>query len=80
MRAMNGRAFLWFGLAYAVMETIGPRPAFVKTAYAAEPVATIEAVVMSGIDADTHEMLRTDMILTTERRDACGAVVPEACD
>lgn len=32
------KALFWSALAFAVMETIGPRPAFVKTAYAAAPV------------------------------------------
>jgi hypothetical protein len=40
------------------MQLLGPRPAFVKTAYAEPAVTTLEEVVMYGIDADTYELLR----------------------
>jgi hypothetical protein len=45
-------------LTAAVMQMLGPRPAFVRTAYAAPPTTTIEELVMYGVDADTYELLR----------------------
>ncbi len=44
--------------AAAVMQLLGPRPAFVRTAYAEATTTAIEEVVMYGIDADTYELLR----------------------
>ena len=44
--------------AAAVMQLLGPRPAFVRTAYAEVTTTAIEEVVMYGIDADTYELLR----------------------
>jgi hypothetical protein len=44
--------------AAAVMQLLGPRPAFVQTAYAEPVVTALEEVVMYGIDADTYELLR----------------------
>jgi hypothetical protein len=44
--------------AAAVMQLLGPRPAFVRTVYAEPEVTTFEELVMYGIDADTYELLR----------------------
>jgi hypothetical protein len=45
-------------IAAAVMQLLGPRPAFVRTAYAEVTTTAVEEVVMYGIDADTYELLR----------------------
>ncbi len=42
----------------AIMSMLGPRPIFVRTAYAGPTDTTLEEVVMYGIDADTNELLR----------------------
>jgi hypothetical protein len=45
-------------LTAAVMQLLGPRPAFVRTAYAEPDKTPIADVVIYGIDADTNELLR----------------------
>jgi hypothetical protein len=45
-------------LVAAVMQLLGPRPDFVRTAYAEAPKTGIEEVVIYGIDGDTNELLR----------------------
>ncbi len=67
----------WLGFAAAtIMSLIGPRPLFVKTAYAAPPVTPIEEVVMYAIDADTYELLR--YAFDTDEFIRIGVVVDES--
>jgi hypothetical protein len=61
--------------AASVMPLVGPRPLFVRTAYAAEPTP-IEEVVMYGIDADTYELLR--YTFNTDEYVRIGKVVDES--
>ncbi|MHC4209517.1 MAG: hypothetical protein ACYTE6_15965 [Planctomycetota bacterium] len=62
-------------LAAAVMQLLGPRPAFVRTAYAEAPETTIEELVMYGVDADTYELLR--YTFNTDEYVRIGKVVDE---
>lgn len=75
--------------AASVMPLLGPRPLFVRTAYAAASTP-IEEVVMYDIDADSGEAVKYDcsfatidcegLVFTTPNCDAFGATVVEACD
>ncbi len=67
-RTMNttttGRTYkrLWIGFAAAtIMSLIGPRPLFVKTAYADAPTPQLDELVASGVDAGTVEQLVFDV-------------------
>jgi len=62
-------------LAAAVMQLLGPRPDFVRTAYAEAPHTSLDAVVIYGIDGDTNELLRY-----TFDTGPFGAIVVDACD
>jgi hypothetical protein len=44
--------------AASVMSLLGPRPLFVRTAYAAEPDTQLSEIVIYGIDGDTNQLLR----------------------
>ncbi len=47
--------WIWFGLAaLGAVENLGPRPLFVRTAYAAPAATEIEAGATHAIDADTE--------------------------
>ncbi len=62
-------------LAAAVLQLLGPRPDFVRTAYAVPADPAITEVVIYGIDADTNELLRF-----TFDTEPYGAIVVDACD
>lgn len=64
--------------AAAVMQLLGPRPAFVRTAYAEVPATTIEELVMYGVDADTYELLRYNF--ETDEYVRIGQVIDESGD
>ncbi len=52
---------MWIGLAAgAIMSLIGPRPLFVKTAYADSPSPQLQELVASGMDAQCVEELVFD--------------------
>ncbi len=51
----------WIGFAAAaIMSLIGPRPLFVKTAYADTPTPQLNELVASGVDAGIVEQLEFD--------------------
>ena len=51
----------WIGFAAAaIMSLIGPRPLFVKTAYADTPTPQLDELVASGVDAGIVEQLEFD--------------------
>jgi len=53
---------MWIGLAAgAIMSLIGPRPLFVKTAYADSPSPQLQELVASGMDAQCVEELVFDV-------------------
>ena len=53
----NHKRAWMMGLAGAtIMSLIGPRPLFVKTAYADSPSPQLDKLVASGIDAGTFEV------------------------
>ena len=58
MNSQRNHKRAWMtGLAAAtIMSLIGPRPLFVKTAYADSPSPQLEALVASGSDAGTFEV------------------------
>jgi hypothetical protein len=60
------------------MQLLGPRPAFVRTAYAEAPATTIEELVMYGVDADTYELLR--YTFDTDEYVRIGQVIDENGD
>jgi hypothetical protein len=62
-------------LTAAVMQLLGPRPAFVRTAYAEPANTRIAEVVIDGIDGHTNELLRY-----TFDTDPSGGIVVDACD
>ncbi len=50
-------SLMWFGLAaLGAIENLGPRPLFVRTAYAAPAVTEIEDAATSAVDAGTIEL------------------------
>ncbi len=52
---------MWIGLAAgAIMSLIGPRPLFVKTAYADSPSPQLQELAVSGMDAQCVEELVFD--------------------
>ncbi len=52
---------MWIGLAAgAIMSLIGPRPLFVKTAYADSSSPQLQELVASGMDAQCVEELVFD--------------------
>ena len=54
---------MWIGLAAgAIMSLIGPRPLFVKTAYADSPSPQLQELVASGMDAQCVEELVFDVL------------------
>ncbi|MHC4320470.1 MAG: hypothetical protein ACYTF2_17550 [Planctomycetota bacterium] len=62
-------------LAAALMQLLGPRPDFVRTAYAEPAGPALTEVVIYGIDADTNQLLRY-----TFDTDPWGVIVVDACD
>lgn len=53
---------MWIGLAAGtIMSLIGPRPLFVKTAYADSPSPQLQELVSSGMDAQCVEELVFDV-------------------
>ncbi len=53
---------MWIGLAAGtIMSLIGPRPLFVKTAYADSPSPQLQELVASGMDAQCVEELVFDV-------------------
>lgn len=58
MRARKGLSLpAWIGLAtLGVLQYMGPRPLFVKTAFAESPDTTINEIAMDGIDANAFEL------------------------
>ncbi|MHC4216874.1 MAG: hypothetical protein ACYSU7_00305 [Planctomycetota bacterium] len=63
-------------LTAAVMQMLGPRPAFVRTAYAEPAPTAIEELVMYGVDADTYELLR--YTFNTDEYVRIGQVIDES--
>ncbi len=52
----------WIGFAAAaIMSLIGPRPLFVKTAYADTPTPQLDELVASGVDAGIVELFEFDV-------------------
>ncbi len=55
-RRNHKRAWMMGLAAATIMSLIGPRPLFVKTAYADSPSPQLEQLVASGSDAGTFEV------------------------
>ncbi len=55
-RQNHKRAWMMGLAAATIMSLIGPRPLFVKTAYADSPSPQLEELVASGSDAGTFEV------------------------